>query len=199
MQQPFRLLIFLIQPYMFRATNSPILRSTFWLYTYSFWYKAPTLLPTSATVEMELTFHLNRGTGRQQCRCIVPKAVYTVKKCSWGWANLSPETCRAELKRLKNGKSCCILLVIYIVVLKWCTVTQTPSLQIVTFKPKSTLAFQHTTSHNSKTKSSTTYVCTGVLHSYCAQNTLPTVRSVSETPCKDQHENRWGLTHLNKK
>ena len=23
-----------------------------------------------------------RGTGRHQCRCIVPKAVYTVKKCS---------------------------------------------------------------------------------------------------------------------
>ena len=22
------------------------------------------------------------GTGRQQCRCVVPKAVYTVKKCS---------------------------------------------------------------------------------------------------------------------
>jgi len=32
MQQLFRLLIFLIQPNMFRATNSPILRSTFWLY-----------------------------------------------------------------------------------------------------------------------------------------------------------------------
>ena len=32
MQQPFHLLIFLNQPYMFRATNSPILRSTFWLY-----------------------------------------------------------------------------------------------------------------------------------------------------------------------
>ena len=32
MQQLFRLLIFLIQPHMFRATNSPILRSTFWLY-----------------------------------------------------------------------------------------------------------------------------------------------------------------------
>ena len=45
---------------------------------------------------------LNHGTGRQQCRCIVPKAVFTVKKCSWGWANLSPETCRAELKRLIN-------------------------------------------------------------------------------------------------
>ena len=32
MQQLFRLLIFLIQPYMFRATNSPILRNTFCLY-----------------------------------------------------------------------------------------------------------------------------------------------------------------------
>ena len=28
------------------------------------------------------------------------KAVYTVKKYYWGWANLSPETCRADLKRL---------------------------------------------------------------------------------------------------
>ena len=28
-QQIFRLLIFLIQPYMFRVTNSPILRNTF--------------------------------------------------------------------------------------------------------------------------------------------------------------------------
>ena len=25
-------------------------------------------------------FHLNRGTGRQQCRCIVPKAVYIQSK-----------------------------------------------------------------------------------------------------------------------
>ena len=32
MQQLFRLLIFLNQPYMFRAKNSPILRSTFGLY-----------------------------------------------------------------------------------------------------------------------------------------------------------------------
>jgi len=32
MQQLFRLFIFLNQPYMFRATNSPILRITFWLY-----------------------------------------------------------------------------------------------------------------------------------------------------------------------
>ena len=33
---------------------------------YSFWYNAPTLQPTD----------------RKQCRCIVPTAVYTVKKCS---------------------------------------------------------------------------------------------------------------------
>jgi len=48
------------------------------------------------------------------------KAVYTVKKCSWGWANLSPETCRADLnrsiKRSING-ICCIL-VSYIIVCK---------------------------------------------------------------------------------
>ena len=48
MQQLFRLLIFLIQPYMFQTTNSPILRSTFDC-IYSFWYNAPTLLPTDAT------------------------------------------------------------------------------------------------------------------------------------------------------
>jgi len=32
MQQLFRLLIFLNQPYVFRATNSPFLRCTFWVY-----------------------------------------------------------------------------------------------------------------------------------------------------------------------
>ena len=37
---------------MFRETNSPILRSIFDC-IYSFWYNAPTLLPTGATVEME--------------------------------------------------------------------------------------------------------------------------------------------------
>ena len=41
--------IFLNRPNMFRATNSPFLRSTFWLYI-QFWYNAPTLLSTSATV-----------------------------------------------------------------------------------------------------------------------------------------------------
>ena len=82
MQQPFRLLIFLIQPYMFQATNSPILTSTFWLY----------IQP------------LVQCTDTASDRCIVQK-LYIVKKCSWGWANLSPETCRAELKRLINEKA----------------------------------------------------------------------------------------------
>ena len=27
---------------------------------------------------------------------------HTVKKCSWGWANLSPETCRADLKKINK-------------------------------------------------------------------------------------------------
>jgi hypothetical protein len=64
---------------------------------YSFWYNALPLLPIGATVETELEFHLNCGTGRQQRRCILPKAVHTVKNYSWGWANLSPGTCRADL------------------------------------------------------------------------------------------------------
>jgi hypothetical protein len=65
---------------------------------------------------MEHQFHLNRDTGRQQCRYIVPKAVYTVQNCSWGWANLSPETCRAELKRLINDnvvESCWLFTSLY--------------------------------------------------------------------------------------
>ena len=94
----FRLLIFLNQLYMFRATNSPILRSTFWL-------NIQLLVQCTDIV-----------AGRQKYRCIVPKAVYTVKKCSWGWSSLSPETCRADSKRSING-ICCILLVAYIVVL----------------------------------------------------------------------------------
>ena len=48
MQQLFLLLIFLIQPYMFRATNSPILRSTFGLYI-KLSVHAPRLLPIGAT------------------------------------------------------------------------------------------------------------------------------------------------------
>ena len=38
-------------------------------------------------------FHLNRLIGRQQCRCIVPKAVYTVKKCTYGNHIVQPTRC----------------------------------------------------------------------------------------------------------
>ena len=37
---------------------------------YSFWYNAPTL----GIYPPPSQFHLTRGTGRQQCRCIVPKS-----------------------------------------------------------------------------------------------------------------------------
>jgi hypothetical protein len=103
MQQFFRLLIFLIQPYMFRAINSPILRSTFWLYIQLLVQCTDTAADRCHGWD-GTDFRLNRGTGRQQYRCLIPKAVYTVKKCSWGWANLSPEKCRAELKRWINEK-----------------------------------------------------------------------------------------------
>ena len=46
------------------------------------------------------------------------QTVYTVKMCTWGWASLSPETCRADsnrsIKRSIN-ENCCILLVAFIV------------------------------------------------------------------------------------
>ena len=41
-----------------------------------------------------------RGTGRQHRWCNIPKAVYTVKNCSWVWENLWPEISRTDLKRL---------------------------------------------------------------------------------------------------
>ena len=85
------------------------LQEHYWLYI-QLWYNTPILLPTGDKV----------FTGRQQYRCIVPKAVYTIKKCSWEWASLSPETCRADsnrsIQRSING-ICCIFLVAYIVVL----------------------------------------------------------------------------------
>ena len=46
--------------------------------------------------------------------------IYNQKECSWGWANLLPETCRADLKRLINEKvvaSCwlvvCVVLMMH--------------------------------------------------------------------------------------
>ena len=50
---------------MFRVTDSPILRSTFDC-IHSFWYNAPTMLPTGATVEMELTESVMYGALYQK-------------------------------------------------------------------------------------------------------------------------------------
>jgi hypothetical protein len=59
-------------PYMFRATNSPILRSTFDC-IYSSWYNALTLLLTDDTVEMNLVRSIN-GI------CCILLVVYIVDK-----------------------------------------------------------------------------------------------------------------------
>jgi hypothetical protein len=69
MQQLFRLLIFLIQPYMFRATNSPS-SGAFFDSIYSLWYSAPTLLPTGATVEMELK-KINKKINKRKSCCVL--------------------------------------------------------------------------------------------------------------------------------
>ena len=109
---------------MFRATNSPILRSTFWLYIQLFVQSTDTAAHRCHCWDGPPS--LNRGTSGQQCLCIVSKAVYTVKKYSWGWANLSPETCRAELKILINEQ---------VVASCWLNITHVLSF-LETFLPK---------------------------------------------------------------
>ena len=74
MQQLFSLLNFLNSALNISGDKFAHLQEHFFYCTYSFWYNTLTLLPTGSTVEMEL-----RGTGRQQCQRIVPKAVCTVK------------------------------------------------------------------------------------------------------------------------
>ena len=56
--------------------------------------------------------HLNLVTGRQQYRCIVPKAVYTIKS-----APEDGRVCCPKLVKRSINVICCILLVAYIVVL----------------------------------------------------------------------------------
>ena len=68
---------FLNQPYMFRATNSPILWSTFWLYIQLLVKCTDTaaVTPSSGSAlcapwwwcDCTEKFHLIGGTGRQQC------------------------------------------------------------------------------------------------------------------------------------
>ena len=106
MQQLFRVLIFLNQPYMFLATNSPILRSTFWMYIQ--------LLVQCADTAAD------RRTGRRQCRCIVPKT----KSCIYShkvllmMGEFVAQNMYGWFTKTNKRKSCCILLITYIVVLR---------------------------------------------------------------------------------
>jgi len=86
MQQLFRSLIILIQPYMLRGRNSLILRSTIGL------YRLVQLLVECTDTAADRCHGWDGTPVPSQ-----PKTVYTVRKCSWGWENLSPETFRAEL------------------------------------------------------------------------------------------------------
>ena len=108
----FRLLIFLLTYlnllYMFRATISPIFRSTFdCIYSFGTMHRYCCRPVTSL---------------RRNCSYIVAlyqSCIYS-QKCSWRWVKLSPETCRADSNRsIKRSikENYCILLVAYIVVL----------------------------------------------------------------------------------
>jgi len=72
------LLILLSLLYMFRATVSPIFRSTFW-------NKIPTVLSSAGRQQTAQSVHCS-------------KKLYIQSKYSWRWAKPSPETCRASLR-----------------------------------------------------------------------------------------------------
>ena len=140
MQQPFRLLIVLNQPYMFRATNSPILRSNFWLYIQLF-YLQPTLLPTAVNQQDATNVSLiNRFKSALRVsgdKFAHPQEHYLTVYSFWYNApTLLPtvvsvhctKNCRysqkvllrmGEFKKINKRKSCCILLVVYIVCLHY--------------------------------------------------------------------------------
>ena len=157
MQQFFCLLIFLLiflnQPNMFRATNSPILRSTFLTVYTAFGTMhrhCCRLVPQCGTGRQQqirpssgallLTVYTAFGTMRRHCfqplrrlrwnwfsiwtvapvgssvGALYQKLYIQLKKYSWGWANLSLETCRADLKRLINEKVIASFLLAYIII-----------------------------------------------------------------------------------
>ena len=63
-------------------------------------------------VEMEHQSHLNRRHQWAAVSVHCTKSCRYSQKCSWGWENLSPETCRADLIRLINEEvvaSCWLL------------------------------------------------------------------------------------------
>jgi hypothetical protein len=60
----------------------------FWLYM-QLWYNAPTLMPTSDKVEMELSSISTVSVVGSRVNAVYQSCIYS-QKCSWGWANLSP-------------------------------------------------------------------------------------------------------------
>ena len=89
---------------MFRATNSPIFRSTFWLYIQLSVQCTATINNSQKYFDMWVAQLTCQNTSIiYRCSALYQK-LYIVKKCSWGWANSSPETCWAELKRIINEK-----------------------------------------------------------------------------------------------
>ena len=109
----FRLLIFLNQLYMFRATNSPILRSAFWLYIQLL--VQCTDIATDRWQGWDGTqFHLrlNLFAGRQQ----LYQKLYIQSKITPAGGRVCHPKHVDWLKRSING-ICCILLVAYFVVL----------------------------------------------------------------------------------
>ena len=90
---------------MLRATNSPIFRSTCDYIQHRYCCRPVRSQPChrSAAISVQCT-----------------KSCLYSQKCSWRWASLSPETCRADSNRsikISIKESCCISLVAYIVVL----------------------------------------------------------------------------------
>ena len=82
------------------------------------WSRLPTEFCASVVLARQCTVRVVVEFDTKSC-------IY-VKKCSWGWVNLSPETCRADLKRSINEKvvaSCWLFTSLY-----WpCAVTQMSS------------------------------------------------------------------------
>jgi hypothetical protein len=126
MQQLFHLLIFLIQPYMFWATNSPILRSTFWLFI-------QLLVQCTDTADDRCDSWYRTDVPSQPWHRSAAVSVHCTESCIYSkkvllWmSKFVARNMQGWIKKINKWKSCCILLVVYIVVLKWCTVTQIPS------------------------------------------------------------------------
>jgi len=74
----FVLLILVILLYMFRATVSPILRSTLTVYT-AFWNNVPTLLSAADRMELVPSKLCHRSAADSRVGTLFQKAVYTVE------------------------------------------------------------------------------------------------------------------------